>query len=403
MRNFLACFVSLALLAAIGSLSAQQTKAKPFASSSAPSGSSSVVADLSSIQVTPATLAYGAVMSGDHRSLEFTLRNDGFVPLSIGSVKFLLGASGNSQAFTLTINGKTYRGAATDVTRGIFPNITLARGQQISATLEFAPVEEQLDAFVLRFQTQTRVADVAVTGLGGHSGDPYLHVVIDGPRWRVDYDENGSEALVLDGSGSHTHEPGHTLAAYEWRVDGTPSSSAVSLSTLLTEPSTSIELEITDDNDPPRSLTGHVDVRVVAPDEVPGVLAYYHDASASGAEALLDAVPDSADFIEQRSGMSLNGAGTVGSSPFTTNVLVRLVGRIHIDPFGVYTFTPSGGAARKLLVDGAEVTEPIFLIEGDHTIEARATDGLGQVQTDEVADVAPDGASGYDVVPFTAE
>jgi DMSO/TMAO reductase YedYZ molybdopterin-dependent catalytic subunit len=40
---------------------------------------------------------------------------------------------------------------------------------------------------------------------------------------------------------------------------------------------------------------------------------------------------------------------------------------------------------------------------GEHTIEARATDGLGQVQTDEVADVAPDGASGYDVVPFSAE
>jgi DMSO/TMAO reductase YedYZ molybdopterin-dependent catalytic subunit len=40
---------------------------------------------------------------------------------------------------------------------------------------------------------------------------------------------------------------------------------------------------------------------------------------------------------------------------------------------------------------------------GEHTIEARATDGLGQVQTDEVADVAPDGASGYDVVSFTAE
>jgi DMSO/TMAO reductase YedYZ molybdopterin-dependent catalytic subunit len=40
---------------------------------------------------------------------------------------------------------------------------------------------------------------------------------------------------------------------------------------------------------------------------------------------------------------------------------------------------------------------------GEHTIEARATDGLGQVQTDEVADVAPDGASGYDVISFTAE
>jgi DMSO/TMAO reductase YedYZ molybdopterin-dependent catalytic subunit len=40
---------------------------------------------------------------------------------------------------------------------------------------------------------------------------------------------------------------------------------------------------------------------------------------------------------------------------------------------------------------------------GEHTIEARATDGQGEVQTDEVADVAPDGASGYDMVSFIAE
>jgi hypothetical protein len=39
---------------------------------------------------------------------------------------------------------------------------------------------------------------------------------------------------------------------------------------------------------------------------------------------------------------------------------------------------------------------------GDHTIEARATDGLGEVQTDEVADVAPNGASGYDTISITA-
>ena len=40
---------------------------------------------------------------------------------------------------------------------------------------------------------------------------------------------------------------------------------------------------------------------------------------------------------------------------------------------------------------------------GEHTIEARATDGLGQVQTDEIADVAPNGASGYAVIDLTAE
>ena len=40
---------------------------------------------------------------------------------------------------------------------------------------------------------------------------------------------------------------------------------------------------------------------------------------------------------------------------------------------------------------------------GEHTIEARATDGLGEVQTDEIADVAPNGASGYDTISITAD
>jgi DMSO/TMAO reductase YedYZ molybdopterin-dependent catalytic subunit len=40
---------------------------------------------------------------------------------------------------------------------------------------------------------------------------------------------------------------------------------------------------------------------------------------------------------------------------------------------------------------------------GEHTIEARATDGLGEVQTAEVADVAPNGASGYDTISITAD
>lgn len=40
---------------------------------------------------------------------------------------------------------------------------------------------------------------------------------------------------------------------------------------------------------------------------------------------------------------------------------------------------------------------------GGHTIEARATDGLGQMQPEERADVAPDGATGYDILELTVE
>ena len=57
---------------------------------------------------------------------------------------------------------------------------------------------------------------------------------------------------------------------------------------------------------------------------------------------------------------------------------------------------PSPDTWRKWALD-------LDVTAGEHTIEARATDGLGDVQTDEVADVAPDGASGYDEVAFTAE
>ena len=38
---------------------------------------------------------------------------------------------------------------------------------------------------------------------------------------------------------------------------------------------------------------------------------------------------------------------------------------------------------------------------GDHTVAVRATDGTGEVQTDERADPVPDGASGWRTVQFT--
>ncbi len=373
MRSRLVRVVSSALLILFGASFAQQPKHKPggFAPTGTPAGSSSVEVDLSGFEVTPSVLTFGAVQAGDSHSLGLTLRNSGFGPIRIGAVRFLLGASGNSQAFRLVLNGKSYAGSSSDVTRVLSPGFTLQHGQTLAATLEFEPVVEQLDAFVLRFQSATRSVDVAVSGLGGHAGDPFLHVTIDGPRWRVDYDEDGSEPLVLDGSGAHTHEPGHSLAAYAWRVDGNLSSTTTSLSTVLTQPTTSIEFRITDDNVPPRSLAGIVDVRLVAAGEVPGVLAYYHDASVSGPTALLDEVPPTAEFVEQRAGLSLSGAGSVGGSPFASNVMVRLVGSIELESFGTYTFTASGGAARRLFVDGALVLEPVFLLEGRHDIEAR--------------------------------
>jgi len=38
---------------------------------------------------------------------------------------------------------------------------------------------------------------------------------------------------------------------------------------------------------------------------------------------------------------------------------------------------------------------------GQHTVQSRATDRTGATQTETVADVVPDGATGWPTVPFT--
>jgi len=364
----------------VGSSSAQRKQLGP---AKPPQSGGSATPDLTTLALTPLVLDFGAVASGDEHSLSVSLRNTGFLPLSLTRLSFFLGASGNSAAFRVVVDGQSYPGGAGDVSRLVQPPVSLARGQTLDATIYFEPTLEQFDSFVLRFDCPGAAVDLAVSGLGGHVGDPYLHVVMDGPRWVVDYDEDGSEPLALDGTGSHTHEPGHALSAYEWRIGGQVLSTTTALATTLASPETRIELEIFDDNVPAHSLEDHVDARLVPPDEVPGVLARYYDASASGAEALLDAVPSAADHVEQRPSLNVGGTGTVGGSPFTGNVLVQLDGRVRIDKQGIYTFTALGGAAHRLIVDGVTVTQPLLLIAGEHALEARfAVDSLANLPLD---------------------
>jgi N-acetylneuraminic acid mutarotase len=375
-----ASWLALALLVPWGSAYPQQKRAAPGA---APGAGPTAEVDPSRLEVAPLVLDFGPVPTGEEHALGVTLHNAGFVPIELRRLRFLLGASGNSAAFRARVNGVDYAGSVSNVARSIEPPLSIGRAADALVTLTFEPVHEQLDAFVLRLETSEGYHDVAVSGLGGHAGDPYLHVAIDGPRWRVDHDGDGSESLFLDGTGSHTHEPGHSLAVYAWRVDGQLASSTTTLATVLTQPETGIELEITDDNQPPRSLSMSIDVRVVEPDQVPGVLAHYHDASASGASALLDAVLPRADFLEQRPSMNLGGTGHVGGSPFTANVLVRQVARLQIDSQGTYTLVATGGAGRRLLVDGAQASGPLFLAAGPHELEARfAVDTLADLPLD---------------------
>jgi len=375
-RSLLALSACAAALLA-GPVAAQKKQPAP---GTAPGSGPSVRADITDLITTPETLAFGAVDEGDEKVLFFTLKNTGFSALTVRRAQFLLGPSGNSAAFTLTIAGKNYRGGTGDTTRALSPGVPLAPGQEATGYVTFEPVEEVFDDWVLRFEGVDFRADLVVNGLGGHAGDPFLHVAIEHPDWVVDYDQNGHEPVVLDGTGSHTHEPGHSLVSFEWTRDGLPIGSTTVLSTTLTKPLTSFELEITDDNVPPGTLADQVTVAIVPPDKVPGVLVHYHDASASGAAALLDAVPGRSDFIEQHPSLTLGGVGQVGGSPYTGNVLVRLVGKLQIEDAGVYTLTASGGAGHRLFLDSQPAGQPLFLVEGPHSLEARfAVDSLADL------------------------
>jgi N-acetylneuraminic acid mutarotase/glucose/arabinose dehydrogenase len=323
------------------------------------------------LAVEPLALDYGPVPLGGDTTRQLTLRNAGTQGFALTTLRFFLGSSGNSADFSVTIGGNTYDGAASNQSYTLVSPINLGKGQEVVATVRFEPTEELFHAFTLLFESPDDTVSVPVSGLGGHAGDPFLHVVIEAPAYAVDYDGNGTEPVTLDGSGSHTHEPGHVLTGYVWRINGSTVSTSPTLSTTLPSGETEIDLEIIDDNTPSHTLTGQHDVSVVPMNDVPGVLTYYYEASANGPTTLLDSVPPTPDFLEQRSALQVTGVGHVGGSPYTQSVLVRLVGRIQINSNGTYTFSATGGVGRRLFVGGALVTAPVFLVAGEHSIEAR--------------------------------
>ena len=175
----------------------------------APGSGPSVPVDMTRLGIAPTLYDFGPVASGEERSVDLVLSNQAFLPLQLSRVRFLLGPNGNSAAFRVEVNGSSYAGGTGNVTRTISPAVTIPRRGQLTVPLYFLQTQEQLDQFTLQFQAGEELVSVEVSGLGGHTGDPYLHVVIDGPKWVVDYDGDGSEALTLDGTGSHTNEPGH--------------------------------------------------------------------------------------------------------------------------------------------------------------------------------------------------
>lgn len=320
-------------------------------------------------------LTFGIVDQGLESSLNFVIQNDGLHTGQLNSLTFGEPSLGSSADFRIDHAGISYVGEAGERTYAIQPPIELPPGAT-DVTVTFAPTEHEDHTFDLELESigqgVTFVAAVAGTG-GAEAGWGFLHPVPDSyPTYLVDYDGDGTETVQLLGEESHTHEPGRQLATFTWRVNGAPVASTAATSYDFPLGDTTVELEIGDDNVTPNFAADDRTISVFSSNAVPGAIVQIYDGAVAGEVFLLDNVPAAPDFVQRLTGMTLvASSGTVGDSPYTEQAMVRWQSSFELTSARTLDFQATGGADRRLLVDGSPVTGPLALGVGTHTVEAR--------------------------------
>lgn len=327
--------------------------------------------DAGELDVSPASVEWGHVAIGETGFTQaLTLTNPGAEPITISSVGFLIN-SGVGHDFLLTLGGIDYVGDHDDI---VFPtSVTIPGNASIDADVGFLPTEASDNDVWLEFRGNFAPQRVRLRGNGGEAtGHPFLHVVIVAPPVVVDFDQNGGESFNVEGHDSHTHELGHTLAAFEWRENGQLLADTADATLNLPLGTHTLTLTIFDDNVPPEQLSLSETIKVVGPNAVPGALVRYYAAAPGNAANLLDAVPANANFGELLDSLDVIAKnGRIGNSPYSADAMVRINARIAITQAGNYEFVLTGGAATRLFVNGASASGPVSLGVGTHSIEAR--------------------------------
>ena len=339
------------------------------------------VQTLARLSASDTSVNFGAVASGKSAQASVTVTNTGGLPVTISTLSLLLGPAGTPASMSADLLGTSYQGVASDVTYAVRGGL-LDPGESTPLDLTFAPLSDQYDECTLRLEGDFDPVNVTLVGLGGHEGHPFLHVVVDVPDIVVDYDGDGSEPVVLDGSQSHTHEPGASLVAYTWTEGGSPLSTKPVDVLPFALGHHDVTLEITDDGVPADSLSLETGFDVVASTDIPGVLVLYHDASKvrSTPQELLLAPPGQGDFVEVLGTTHVDGLTSIGASPYTQDVMVRMLARLDVATAASYAFSLEGGAQRVLFLNGMGVVDPVALDPGSYLVDARfAVDGLGQL------------------------
>ena len=214
-----------------------------------------------------------------------------------------------------------------------------------------------------------KISAIEVIDHASETGDPFLHVVIDAPRYVIDFDGTGGESIDLIGHQSHTHELGHSLVSYLWEEGSTVLGTTADISSTFALGQHDVSLTIGDDNDPPRELTDSQLIDVFPLNAVGGFLARYYHEDGTTAVSLLDSLPSEPGFTEVLLSGSVNGqASKIGGSPFTAETAVELEGVFIAPAGGSYEFFLTGVSVYRLFIDGAPVSSPVSLTAGTHDI-----------------------------------
>ncbi len=330
-----------------------------------------VRATIPALSLDPPALNFGALAEGQSLSLPVTVTNTGTATAIVDSLAFLIGPGGGAgHEFSVTILGETYTGSDTDIT--VPAALALRVGQSVVIDVTFLVTHHMENDVKVVFHGNFAPATLALAGIGGGSGNPFLHVVIDAPLVTVDYDGSGDEEVALDGSFSHTHEQEHEIAGYAWAEGAVQLGTAPVVTPTFGLGMHTVDLTISDDNMPPMTLTGSASFSVVSPSSVPGVLVlYYATGGTPSPLTLLDAPPVQASFAEIRDEMLVQDQGAVGGTTYSENVMVRMQASVLLANPGSFTFSVTGGSDSRLFVDGAPVAGPLALAAGAHTVEAR--------------------------------
>lgn len=328
----------------------------------------------------PVLIDFGTVDPGELAEQSLWLSNTGLHDATAALVSIINPAEGDDHEapdeFFLEIDGQRFYGDRYDRSYAI--NLPIPAQGQEEIIVGFEPTEHTDSQILVLWEGNFDPLEVTLVGVGGEGDWGFLHpLIVRQPELAVDYDEDGFETVVLDGSDSHTHESGHSIVGWEWSSNDTPFSSAAMTVQDFPPGETLIQLTIGDDNLPASTASDDVAIRVFGPGAVPGALGYYYVAAQGGATELLDNIPAAPDFIERLSGLSIPTGTTVGGSSLIQDVMVRVMADFSVQEEEVYEFLASGGVATRLEIDGQPWSGPQTLTAGPHSIEVRyAVDSL---------------------------